>query len=826
MNRFNSIFFLLLLVPFYNYAQLGFCTGSKGVPVFTENFGNGTNYGPSLSAGVTNYTFIAGTPNDGFYTLFNRTNLYSTWHNSLDHTPGDIDGKALIINANANTTGEFYKKKVTGLCINTTFVFSSWLLNVYNPSSNFCGAGEIPINVRFEIWNETETTILGYGDTGNIMGTSSPNWQQFSLVFATGNQTAVVLKMKNNSAGGCGNDLALDDIEFRSCGDFTSITSPSVTGDVFKTCANQSAVTLDLEAKTLGSATYFYQWQSSVDAINWTNIIGANTANYSASNISTTTFFRTKVAQDITNLGNDFCSAVSDIFTISFSFTTPNSSSNGDKIICNNQTIPALAVASNSGIGVNWFDATTGGNLLVANNTSFTPTSAGTYYAESYDLKTNCKSNSRTPVSLTILPPPTVSISSVSSVNCGDAATVDFNGTANAIVEYKVDGGHVQTLNLNSSGVATITTAALKKTIIYQLVSVSLPGSTKCVQSVSDLVSIGVTQIPIASYTGNVAYCSGEQTAIILTSDIVGTTFYWTVNTNGILGVSSGNGALISQQVISNSENDTVITYFVTPVYNGCEGLTIPIQVTIHGLPIPKITDGVICLNSLKASSQFFTLDTKLDATNYSFSWYYEGVLIPSAINSTYDANKIGRYSVEATNKATNCISLLVKATISEFVQGQSLVIEQDASFSDNQTITVTVVGGNGPFLYTIDTSNFQNSNVFNYVASGTHQIKVIDDGLCTNLETTVTVINYPKYFTPNNDGINDTWNIKDLGSNSLIFIFDRYGKLLKQLKSSGTGWDGTFNSKQLVTDDYWFVIDYIENGINKTFKSHFTLKR
>lgn len=826
MIRFKSIFFLLLVVPFISYSQLGSCSGSKGIPVFVEDFGTGTNYGPELPSGITNYTYIAGSPNDGFYTLFNRTNLYSTWHSSLDHTPDDTNGKALIVNGNALVTGEFYKRKVTGLCINTTFVFSSWLLNVYNPNSNFCGANEIPINVRFEIWDETESTLLGFGDTGNIMGSSSPNWQQFSLIFTTGNQTAVVLKMKNNSTGGCGNDLALDDIEFSSCGDFTTISSPSVIGDTFKTCANQPAVTLELEAKTLGSSSYFYQWQSSTNGVVWTDIVSANTANYTASNVSVSTYFRTKVAQDIANLSNDFCSAVSDIFTISFSIVTPNAVSNGDMTICTNTALPPLTVSVNTTSGVNWYDSPSGGNMLLANNVAYTPASAGTYYAEAYDINTNCTSNSRTPVSLKVLSLPSVSISSVNSVYCGDTATINFDGTPNAIVQYNVDGGPSQTINLDASGVATVTTAPLKKAIVYQLETVSLSGSLSCIQLVSDSVSIGVTQIPTASYTGSVAYCSNEQTAINLTSDIVGTTFFWTVNANGIAGVSAANGDLISQQVTSNSEFDTEITYFVTPVYNGCEGETIPIQVTIYGLPIPKITDGVICLNSSKPSSQFFTLDTQLNPTNFSFSWYYEGTLIPNAINSTYNADKIGNYAVEASSYTTGCTSLRVNAVISEFFQGQSLVIEQVAAFDDNQSIVVTVVGGNGPFYYKLDSFAFQDSNVFNYVSSGTHLITVIDDGLCTNLEIDVTVINYPKYFTPNNDGINDTWNIKELDLNSSISIFDRYGKLLKQINSSGSGWDGTFNGKQLVTDDYWFVTNYVEKGIAKTFRSHFTLKR
>ncbi|NRD21237.1 T9SS type B sorting domain-containing protein, partial [Winogradskyella eckloniae] len=85
-----------------------------------------------------------------------------------------------------------------------------------------------------------------------------------------------------------------------------------------------------------------------------------------------------------------------------------------------------------------------------------------------------------------------------------------------------------------------------------------------------------------------------------------------------------------------------------------------------------------------------------------------------------------------------------------------------------------------------------------------------------------------PLYFTPNGDGFNETWNIAGIGSNAKIYIFDRYGKLLKQLSPDGSGWDGTFNGNKMPTSDYWFTVEYDEPGtdIRKEFKAHFTLKR
>ena len=98
-----------------------------------------------------------------------------------------------------------------------------------------------------------------------------------------------------------------------------------------------------------------------------------------------------------------------------------------------------------------------------------------------------------------------------------------------------------------------------------------------------------------------------------------------------------------------------------------------------------------------------------------------------------------------------------------------------------------------------------------------------------TDMTQEVTIIDYPNYFTPNGDGINDTWNISGLNQpGAKLYIFDRYGKLLKQLSATegSDGWDGTYNQEQLTSTDYWFSLEYLENGVAKQCKAYFTLKR
>ena len=158
------------------------------------------------------------------------------------------------------------------------------------------------------------------------------------------------------------------------------------------------------------------------------------------------------------------------------------------------------------------------------------------------------------------------------------------------------------------------------------------------------------------------------------------------------------------------------------------------------------------------------------------------------------------------------------------------------SAFTSSQTITVTIEGYGAPdYQYSLDDGPRQASNVFENVTLGTHVIHVWDTkgGVAYSCEELiiqeVQIIDYPHYFTPNGDTIHDTWNIVGLGEankGARIYIFDRYGKLLKQISATGLGWDGTYNGHLLPADDYWFTVDFVEGATVKQFRAHFSLKR
>src|SRR5690606_39444214 len=95
-----------------------------------------------------------------------------------------------------------------------------------------------------------------------------------------------------------------------------------------------------------------------------------------------------------------------------------------------------------------------------------------------------------------------------------------------------------------------------------------------------------------------------------------------------------------------------------------------------------------------------------------------------------------------------------------------------------------------------LDDGPFQDSNYFEPVSPGKHTITITDKNGCGTVKLEVTIIDYPQFFTPNEDGYHDTWKIIGIEAypTAKIYIFDRYGKLLKQLSPTGSGWDGTYN--------------------------------
>ncbi|MGA8853419.1 MAG: T9SS type B sorting domain-containing protein [Christiangramia sp.] len=404
MGKYYIALFAIIGFSIQSSAQLGFCSGSKGDPIFQEDFGQGSGTGTELGAGITSYKFVRRDPEDGEYTISDDIgNQITSWHHNLPETTVS-GGQALIVNADYSS-GQFYRTTVSGLCEATSYEFSAFLMNIYDRESNICEEGGIPNNVKFQIWDQTNSVLLKSGSTGDIASTNTPKWEQYALTFQSQpGQNSVILKMFNNGNGGCGNDLAIDDITFSSCGDFTKISAPGGTSGTLNICEENTPVTVKLEAIPDNSVynQHFYQWQESSDSQNWQDIPGENSEIYKASGISSSVYFRVKVAEDFKNLSSNVCSSASEPFQVKIILKPAPPQSNGDLTVCSNESIPALEVNVAADEAVNWYDQPTGGNLLAENTNSFIPENEGIYYAEAKKENYNCSASSRTAVELKI----------------------------------------------------------------------------------------------------------------------------------------------------------------------------------------------------------------------------------------------------------------------------------------------------------------------------------------------------------------------------------------------------------------------------------------
>lgn len=203
----------------------------------------------------------------------------------------------------------------------------------------------------------------------------------------------------------------------------------------------------------------------------------------------------------------------------------------------------------------------------------------------------------------------------------------------------------------------------------------------------------------------------------------------------------------------------------------------------------------------------------------------YEWNTNPPQFSQQITVNTSGNYSVTLTN-ATNCSKTKTYTIIASGVAIIEEILIDD--FQQNNSATIEISSASlGNYEFSLDGSNYQDSSIFNNLNPGAYTVYIKDKNLCGIVPETFYILDYPKYFTPNGDGYNDTWFIKNLDKrnlqNSIISIFDRYGKLLQQIDGMNEGWNGTFNGNILPSTDYWFSMELI-NG--KTVKGHFSLKR
>jgi gliding motility-associated-like protein len=292
--------------------------------------------------------------------------------------------------------------------------------------------------------------------------------------------------------------------------------------------------------------------------------------------------------------------------------------------------------------------------------------------------------------------------------------------------------------------------------------------------------------------------------------------------------------AISEQNAITNTTNFRNTVPFNQPIWvriesnlYDCAGLGSYLSLTVNPLPDFDLgQDLILCVDPVTGQGSQILNAIPTTAGTYSYQWTPAN---PSGNSGLFTITTAGTYSVVVTNTTTGCQSSdSISFTTSSGPATIVAVLTTEAFSSGLATIEAVVTGGFGIYEYSLDGIDWQSSPVFSGLENGSYTIYVRDIQGCDLLPSEpIQTITYPNYFTPNGDGYNDTWMIRlPVNYEAMISIFDRYGKLIKQISSFGAGWDGTYNGNLMPSTDYWFKVEYTENNIRKEFKSHFSLKR
>ena len=367
------------------------------------------------------------------------------------------------------------------------------------------------------------------------------------------------------------------------------------------------------------------------------------------------------------------------------------------------------------------------------------------------------------------------------------------SGTLN--LSASASGGTVTWYDSPTGGIPlatgnTFTTPNISATTSYYVDAYN----NQCPATTRTLVTATVNVIPnvISSTPGTVC----DSGSVILQATASVGNIQWFANASG--GNAIGSGDTFNTPSIS-----ATTIFYAEAVNNGCPSLTrTPVAATVF--PVPDVNDEIfsLCENT--------TIRLHAGISGVGYQW-------PNgAITEYLDVDAAGIYTVTMTT-SDNC-SFTKTFSVNE------ITIPEISSVTINgRTITInTTIQGN--FSYSIDGINYQASNIFTEVASGLHTAYARNN--CGVDPQEFIVIFAPKFFSPNNDSFNDFWNVEGMlfYPEAKVSIFDRYGKLIKQLSRSNPIWDGTLNGKTLPATDYWYILK-----INETIpevKGHFSLIR
>lgn len=475
----------------------------------------------------------------------------------------------------------------------------------------------------------------------------------------------------------------------------------------------------------------------------------------------------------------------------------PLPSLNPAQIFCSNQnaTIDDIAV---NGQNLKWYDTLTSGSILPGN---ILLEDSKTYYvSQSFN---GCES-ARIPVLISLQD---------TSAPTGNANQVFCSGQNPTLQDIKVTGENIKWYSIAKDGLV------LPEKILLQDGKTYFAAQTiNSCESQRLAVTVTIRGTPVAP-TGDTKqqFCKSEN-ATLNNINIKGQNLKW-------YDSKADTVVLENSTMLQNGR-----TYYVSQTI-GCESEKFGVLVNVHLSILPVANTQQYFCNNENVTLSSITI------TGQNLKWY-DALISGNILNNNTLLESRTYYATQTVN---NCESSKLAITV-KIQDTPSPIADADQHFCVQQNATLNSVKASGQNIKWYNSGsagiNLPEStrleNGMTYYATQTinncesneraaihTQILEQTDTDCLNLEGDLP---FPKFFTPNNDGYNDTWTVDPiyLSKNSSIKIFDRYGKLLKEL-SINSAWDGTYIGQNLPSSDYWFVVTRLDGS---EFKSHFSLKR
>ena len=877
-------------------------------------FGAGPNPGPRLAAATTKYSFVNfDCPNDGFYTVINNTNgcFGGSWHTlSADHT-GDANGYFMLVNASIEPN-DFYVDTIRGLCTNTTFEFAAWVTNVLR-SSACLGTGIEP-NLTFSIETISGTLIQSF-NSGNIPVTATPTWKQYGIFFKTPAGTSdFVIRMRNNAPGGCGNDLALDDITFRPCGPKVTAAIAGNGATITNLCDGDTASVNFTGTTSVGYTNPAYQWQLSTDnGISWADIPGATSANYKRIASAVGNYQYRLAVAEAGNLGIATCRVLSNAINVIVN-NKPTPSAGNDGPQCPGETV---SLSAGGGAQYNW----TGPNNFTSIDQNpviaTVPVNAAGKYYVTVTSNVGCVQTDST--ILVLYAKPVAQF--ISSVPACDGGNIQFTdqSTVNAqtINQWNWnfgDGGtsvsqnpaHTFSPAANysvklavQSGDGCKSDTTVKQVVIHYLpepdfilpkvcladpfaefINASTIGDNSSAQFIyawnfgdpsatAGNPNTSTQKDPKHSYASIGVY---NVSLTVTSKDGCVSTIVKPFTVNGSLPksqftINSPNN-LCSNLPVSITNNSTVNFGSITKIEvywnyqndptqktvddNPSPGTQYSFQYPIFGAPLTKTFEiryiaysGINCVSEsaqniiLNASPQVqlnplnavceevpqFFITQGSEFTGIAGTAVYSGSGVSADGTFSPVAATSGTHTIRYTYTASNGCTAFAEQDIVVYPQ-PSVSAGPDKVLLEGGLITLDGSGSGNNIAY-LWTPNINISSTLipapdvSPIDDITYTLTVTSANKCVNTDIVfVKVLKtplIPNAFSPNGDGINDTWIIQYLNSypGVDVSVFNRYGQLA--FHSVGYNpWDGTYKGNPLPVGTYYYIIDRKVAGAKK----------